>query len=131
MNIKVTCVSCGQTLSAPENLAGRRVPCPKCKAPVDVPAVAVAAMAREPAMAVPQVVPEPQSAVASAAAARLNPMPPAMPGRSVDPDLVDLGLAEPAAPSIPARPAVRPAKGVTAPMIAVAVLLMLAGAAVG
>jgi Protein of unknown function (DUF1559) len=129
MNITVTCVSCGQKLSAPENLAGRRVPCPKCKAPVDVPAAG--AVAREPAMAVPQVVPELGHADPLAAAARLNPMPPAMPGRSLNPELVDVGLAEPAVPSIPVRPAARPAKGVTAPMIAVAVLLMLAGVAIG
>jgi len=129
MNITVTCVSCGQTLSAPENLAGRRVPCPRCKAPVDVPAGG--ALAREPAMAVPQVVPEPGHAFPLAAAARLNPMPPAMPSRPLDPELVDVGLAEPAIPSIPVRPAARPAKGVTAPMIAVTVLLMLAGVAIG
>src|SRR5438067_466502 len=45
MNITVTCVGCGQKLSAPANLAGRRVACPKCKAPVDV------VPARQPAAA--------------------------------------------------------------------------------
>jgi hypothetical protein len=129
MNITVTCVGCGQKLSAPENLAGRRVPCPKCTAPIDVPAVGP--MAHEPSVAVPQVVPEPRPGVAQPSAAQLNPMPPAMPTRQLDPDLIDLGIAEPAMPSLPARSAERPSKGVTAPMIAVAVFLLLAGGAIG
>ena len=37
-SIAVQCSHCGQKLAAPPKLAGRRVACPKCKAPVDVPA---------------------------------------------------------------------------------------------
>src|SRR5437868_4304018 len=118
MNITVTCISCGQKLSAPENLAGRRVPCPKCKAPIDVPAVGPAA--RAPAMMAPQVVPEthPRTMGAQPMAAKLNPVPPAMPsGR--DPDLLDLGLGDPAGPALPARLAPRKSSGSAAPMIAI------------
>src|SRR5438128_6760536 len=114
MNITVTCGSCGQKLSAPEKLAGRRVPCPKCKAPVDVPAAGPAAVAP--------------------AAARSNPLPPAMPAGQPDFDLLEMGLAEAAAPALPvrtgqsrpARSAGRATKGLATPMIAVAVVLLFA-----
>lgn len=36
--ISVQCGSCGQMLSVPENLAGRRLACPKCKSPLNIAA---------------------------------------------------------------------------------------------
>jgi hypothetical protein len=48
-SIAVQCGQCGQKLAAPLKLAGRRVACPKCKAPVDVPApLPVAEVVAEP-----------------------------------------------------------------------------------
>ncbi len=38
MPISVTCPSCGSKIKAPDGLAGRRANCPKCKAPINVPA---------------------------------------------------------------------------------------------
>ncbi len=37
MPIIFYCSSCGKKLKAPDASAGRRVPCPKCGAPIDVP----------------------------------------------------------------------------------------------
>jgi hypothetical protein len=127
-------MSCGQKLSAPGSLAGRRVPCPKCQAPIDVPA---AQPMFEPAMAIPEVVPESRPhAVAlqpatAPSAARLNPMPPTMPRHQADDGFVDLGLSDSAAPTLAPRPVARPSTGVTAPMITVAALLLLMGGAFG
>ena len=36
MPISVTC-SCGKTFAAPDNLAGKRVKCPQCGKPLDIP----------------------------------------------------------------------------------------------
>ncbi|MEM7455625.1 MAG: hypothetical protein AAF456_14830 [Planctomycetota bacterium] len=56
MAIKVRCESCGIGFKAKNALAGRRVPCPKCKQPIDIPrpeaaqgAVAAAGAAAQPA----------------------------------------------------------------------------------
>lgn len=38
MPIAVVCPACGARLRAPDAVAGRRVPCPKCRVPVDLPA---------------------------------------------------------------------------------------------
>src|SRR5438034_894902 len=38
MSINVSCPSCGGRLSAPDNLAGKRVKCPKCSQSLFVPA---------------------------------------------------------------------------------------------
>ena len=105
MNITITCSSCGQKLSAPANLAGRRVPCPKCQAPVDAPATQPAL---EPAMAVPEVVREPSPRPAAFQPAPvpkpgLNPLPPSMPRRQGDDAFVDLGLSESTAPALAPR----------------------------
>src|SRR5947209_298803 len=79
MNLTVTCVGCGQKLSAPASLAGRRVPCPKCKAPVDVPAAAPGGQAAPPVYT-PQVVPENRPRAAARQPATnspgMNPLPP-------------------------------------------------------
>jgi hypothetical protein len=40
MKIKLACEGCGQKLTAKESLGGKTVKCPKCKAPVQVPAAA-------------------------------------------------------------------------------------------
>ena len=40
MPIVVTCPSCSTTLKAPDSAAGKRVKCPKCTSPIDVPAAA-------------------------------------------------------------------------------------------
>ncbi len=133
MNTTITCISCGQKLSAPANLAGRRVPCPKCQAPVDVPATQPAL---EPAMAVPEVVREPSPRPAAFQPAPvpkpgLNPLPPSMPRRQGDDAFVDLGLSESTAPALAPRKAAQPSSGLTLPMIAVAVLLLLMGGAFG
>ena len=37
MPIKVKCNSCGTTLSAPDNAAGKRAKCPKCESPIEIP----------------------------------------------------------------------------------------------
>ena len=38
MPIKVTCASCGATLTTPDSSAGKTGKCPKCKAPIQIPA---------------------------------------------------------------------------------------------
>lgn len=121
MNISVTCISCGKKLSAPEGLAGKRVPCPKCNAPVDVP-LAATVVERGPAPVAAQ-------------AAR----PPAMPRQVSDADLLDLGLDQPGAaplgsvPRIPAHAGGRPSGGggLAKPLIALAIVLFLVGGAIG
>jgi RsiW-degrading membrane proteinase PrsW (M82 family) len=40
MPLSVTCPGCGKRLKAPDALAGRRLPCPNCKEPVQLPAAA-------------------------------------------------------------------------------------------
>jgi hypothetical protein len=52
MPITVSCPSCNTTLRAPNNAAGRKVKCPKCATPFDVPAAGAA-----PVMAVAPVPP--------------------------------------------------------------------------
>lgn len=37
MPIKVTCASCGVTLTTPDSSAGKRGKCPKCQAPIEIP----------------------------------------------------------------------------------------------
>jgi hypothetical protein len=145
MNITVTCVGCGQKLSAPASLAGRRVPCPKCKAPVDVPAATPGGQASPPVFT-PQVVPEnrpraaaPQPAMNSPA---MNPLPPVQ--ASAWDDLlpatpapapagagqIDLGLGEPLRPAKARRSAGR-SQQTLVPMIAIVVLLFLVGGGIG
>lgn len=87
-------------------------------------------------MAIPELVPEsgmrpaaPQAAAAPSPA-RLNPMPPSAPSPADD-RFVDLGLSESTAPTLAPRRAARTSTGVTAPMIAVAALLLLMGGAFG
>ena len=120
MNITVTCNSCGQKLSAPSALAGRRVPCPKCKAPLDVPATSGASPG--PPIAVPQAVPENRP---------YSTQPPVAPVLA-DAGMIDLGLGAPLAPApySAARPAAR-SKGALVPIIAIIVLLFLVGGGVG
>ena len=123
MNIIVTCNSCGQKLSAPGTLAGRRVPCPKCKAPLDVPAVAGAPAAPTfpaPAFAVPQVVPE----------NRRQPVQPPPAPAMADDGMLDLGLGAPLAPR-PVSFNAKPSKGSLVPIIAIAAVLFLAGGGIG
>jgi Protein of unknown function (DUF1559) len=145
MNITVTCVSCGQKLSAPASLAGRRVPCPKCKAPVDVPAAAPVTLAAPPVFT-PQVVPEigprAPASTPSVAAAGKNPLPPTQ--ASVWDDLlpatpvaaqagtgqIDLGLGEPLLPRKP-RGSIGRSNKTLVPMIAVVALLFLVGGGFG
>jgi hypothetical protein len=47
MPIPITCPSCNGKLKAPENLAGRKVKCPKCSQAIPVPAAAPVAAAIE------------------------------------------------------------------------------------
>ncbi|MCI0682968.1 MAG: hypothetical protein L0Y71_12770 [Gemmataceae bacterium] len=60
MPITVSCPSCGGTIKAPENLAGRKVKCPKCTAVMMLPAAAggiEAIQATPPAPAAPPAMP--------------------------------------------------------------------------
>src|SRR5687767_6454599 len=52
MPIPVTC-QCGQSFAAGDHLAGRTVQCPKCKAPLTIPALGAPPMASAPAAANP------------------------------------------------------------------------------
>jgi hypothetical protein len=144
MNFSVTCVGCGQKLSAPASLAGRRVPCPKCKAPVDVPAAAVGQAT--PPIYTPQVVSEnrPRAAAPQPAANSLgmNPLPPVqasawddlLPANSgpapTGAGQVDLGLDEPLRPVVKRRSTGRTSQTLV-PMIAIVVLLLLVGGGIG
>jgi Protein of unknown function (DUF1559) len=143
MNITVTCVGCGQKLSAPASLAGRRVPCPKCKAPVDVPAAPVGQAT--PPIYKPQVVPEnrpmadaPQQAAVSAGRNPLPPgqasawddlLPPQPAGVPGTAGQIDLGLGEPLRRA-PRRSAGK-SKQTLVPMIAIIVVLFLVGGGIG
>jgi predicted RNA-binding Zn-ribbon protein involved in translation (DUF1610 family) len=53
MPIKIPCVSCGRTLSAPDSAAGKRARCPSCGTVQQLPAAA------EPDVLEPEAVPEP------------------------------------------------------------------------
>jgi hypothetical protein len=145
MNITVTCVGCGQKLSAPESLAGRRVPCPKCKAPVDVPAAAPVGQAAPPVYTA-EVVPENRSKGARPQQAALssgqNPTPPGqasawddlLPAAPVSapggPGQIDLGLGEPLR-SPTKRRSIGSSQKTLVPMIAIVVLLFLVGGGIG
>jgi DNA-directed RNA polymerase subunit RPC12/RpoP len=37
-DIEFTCSECGQTLEAPEEMAGESLACPECEAPITIPA---------------------------------------------------------------------------------------------
>jgi uncharacterized protein DUF1559 len=143
MNITITCVGCRQKLSAPASLAGRRVPCPKCKAPVDVPATAPVGQATPPIFTA-QVVPEnrPKAPQQAAAAPGKNLLPPgqASPWDDLLPaapapgpagaEQVDLGLGEPLRPVVKRRSAGR-SQQTLVPMIAIVVLLFLVAGGIG
>lgn len=48
MPIAITCESCGSHAQAPEAAAGRKLPCPKCRSPITVPAQSKLALCRPP-----------------------------------------------------------------------------------
>lgn len=39
MSLSITCRSCNSRFRAPENAAGKRTRCPKCKSPINIPAI--------------------------------------------------------------------------------------------
>src|SRR5262245_28375518 len=60
MPIAVSCPSCGGTIRAPENLAGRKVKCPKCAAHLMLPAAEAGAEGIQ--ATAPVAVPQPPAA---------------------------------------------------------------------
>src|SRR5262245_29111942 len=61
MPIEVTCQSCSGQFRLPDSAAGKKIRCPKCKRPLEVPAVkaAVFSMATEETTALPPMPPAP------------------------------------------------------------------------
>lgn len=89
--IKFQCASCGKKLGVPDDYAGKKVRCNACKAPVEVPGVAVAA-----------------APVKAAAPAKTK----AEPSDEYELSLDDLMPSQPVAPpAVAAAPSSRPAQG--------------------
>ena len=86
MNTTVQCPGCGQTLAAPPQYSGKRVACPKCKGPVEIPMLVSAS----PAAGAPTIAFEPGQVTA--------PVIPLPPGRSAVPPPLP---AKPAATAVP------------------------------
>lgn len=111
MPIKVSC-KCGAAFAAPDNLAGKAVKCPKCSAPLSIPAGPAAGKPAAPSAAAPKpgaAKPNPQAPAANKNVAK----PPANAGRPAAPrpsapamggiaDLLDeAGLTSHAGPRCP------------------------------
>jgi uncharacterized Zn finger protein (UPF0148 family) len=110
MPIKVTC-SCGSSFSAKDEIAGRTVACPKCRQPIQVPAVATGSPAgrvqsteaSKPTAAPKPAAAAPKPAVAKPVAAKpAGPAPPVPPIGAPSNDLFDeVGLKAVAGPRCP------------------------------